>query len=93
VIIAFRSLDIFIGESHSLKEKRQVLRRIKDIIKSRFNVSFAEIDFQDKWQRSKLGLVTIAMDRLDADKRLDTIQKILEEDDRVSILDIEREYL
>ncbi|HHS51120.1 MAG TPA: DUF503 domain-containing protein [candidate division Zixibacteria bacterium] len=93
MIIAYRSVEIFIENSHSLKEKRQVLRRIKDTIKSRFNVSFAEIDFQDKWQRSRLGFVTIAAKRADVDKRLDTIQKLIEEDDRLAILDIEREYL
>ncbi|MCK5832295.1 DUF503 domain-containing protein [bacterium] len=93
MIIAYRSLEIIIKSSHSLKEKRQVIRRIKDIIKSKFNVSFAEIDFHDKWQRSKLGLVTIAMKRIDVDKRLDNIQDFIERDDRVTILDVEREYL
>jgi uncharacterized protein YlxP (DUF503 family) len=93
MVIAYRNFELLIPHSHSLKEKRQVLRKIKDTIKSRYNVSFAEIGFQDKWQRSVLGLVTIATKRIDVDKRLDSIQSIIETDDRIDIIGIEREYL
>ena len=93
MLIGYRGFELFIPNSHSLKDKRQVLRRLKDTIKSRYNVSFAEIDFQDKWQRSSFGLVTIGAKRADVDKRLDNIQRMIELDDRITILDIEREYL
>ncbi len=52
-------IEIFIPESSSLKEKRQVLRSIKDRIRSNFNVSVAEIDHQDLWQRSGLAIVCV----------------------------------
>lgn len=93
MVIGFRTIELFIPDSQSLKDKRQVLRRIKDRIKSKFNVSYAEIDYLDKWQRSSLGLVTIGTKREDVDARLDEILKFISEDARITILEVEREYL
>jgi uncharacterized protein YlxP (DUF503 family) len=59
--IGLLTLEIFIPDSHSLKEKRFVLRRLKDKLR-KFNVSVAECDHQDLWQRSTVGVVAIASD-------------------------------
>jgi len=88
-----RIVEIYIPQAQSLKDKRQVLRRIKDKIKAKYNVSFAEIDYQDKWQRCNLGLVSIGNRRLDVDKRLDGILRMIEQDDRVTVIAVDREYL
>jgi len=93
VIIGLRTVELFIPHAQSLKEKRQVLRRIKDRVKSKLNVSYSEIDHQDKWQRSCLGFVTIANRRVDIDRRLDSIIRIIEADDRVVVVEMEQEYL
>ena len=42
-------IEMFIYSSNSLKEKRIVLRSLKDRLKNKFNVAVAEIGFQDKW--------------------------------------------
>jgi uncharacterized protein YlxP (DUF503 family) len=47
----------------SLKEKRRVLRSIKDRIRNRFNVSIAEVDCQDKWQVAVLGFSAVSNDQ------------------------------
>jgi len=86
-------MEIFIPASHSLKEKRQVIRRIKDKLKNGYNVSFSEIDYHDKWQRAEFGFVTIAKNRITVDKRLDRIQRMIEQDDRIQVINIQREYL
>ena len=93
MIIGFRSIEIFIPEARSLKDKRQVLRRVKDRIKSGYNVSYAEIDYHDKWQRCVLGLVSVGVKRADVDNRLDSILRMIEQDHRVTVLNVEREYL
>lgn len=49
-----------IYDAASLKEKRAVLQRIITRIKGKFNVSIAEIDHQDVWQRTSIGIVTIS---------------------------------
>jgi len=59
MVIGFLVLDIHFPLSHSLKEKRKRLNRLKDRFKYRYNVALAELDYQDKWQRSKIGIVTI----------------------------------
>ena len=58
------TLEIQIPYSHSLKEKRSVLRKMRDRLRSRFNVAIAELDHQDVWQYATLGIVSIS-DRQD----------------------------
>lgn len=59
MIVGLLTLDIHLPYSHSLKEKRKRLLRIKDRLKNKYNVAFAELDFQDKWQRTRIGIVTL----------------------------------
>ena len=54
------TLDIQIPYSHSLKEKRAVLRKMRDRLRARFNVAVAELDHQDVWQHATLGVVSIS---------------------------------
>ena len=61
--IAYCELDIFLPYCQSLKEKRMVLRKAQDRLRSRFNFSVAEIGHQDLWQRSQLGAVTVGANR------------------------------
>jgi len=60
--IVFCSLGIYLPYSHSLKEKRDVLRKTMDRLRSRFNFSISEIDHQDVWQRARVGAVSIGSD-------------------------------
>ena len=59
MVIGFLLLDIHFPLSHSLKEKRKRLNKIAVRFKNRFNVALAELEYQDKWQRAKIGIVTI----------------------------------
>lgn len=58
--VGLLTLDINLPESHSLKDKRQVLRSLKDRLRKRFNVAVAELEHQDVWQRAVIGVVTLA---------------------------------
>jgi len=62
-MIAHLTLEIRIEAAHSLKDKRQVVRAVKDGLRTRFNVSVAEIDPTDAWQRATLGVVSISSSR------------------------------
>ena len=53
------TLDIHIPDAHSLKDKRMVVRRLKDRLRSKFNVAVAEVEHQDLWQRTQLSVVTV----------------------------------
>ena len=62
-MIAYLMLEIRIEAAHSLKDKRQVVRSVKDGLRSHFNVAVAEIDPSDAWQRATLGVVSISSSR------------------------------
>jgi len=59
MVIGFLSLEIYLPYAHSLKEKRKTIVSLKDRVKKKYNVAFAELDYHDKWQRSKIGMVTL----------------------------------
>lgn len=59
MIVGILTLEILIPTSASLKDKRMVLNKIKDKSK-KFNISIAEIEFQDKWQRAGIAIVTVS---------------------------------
>jgi uncharacterized protein YlxP (DUF503 family) len=67
--IAILHVELFIPYSHSLKDKRMVLRRIKDRLQ-KFNVAVAEIEHQDVWQRAGLGIVAISTSADHVEKEL-----------------------
>src|SRR3569623_104242 len=53
--VGIAKISLVIGESHSLKQKRMVLRRIKDRVRERVGVIVNEVGEQDTWQRAELG--------------------------------------
>jgi len=62
-MIAYLTLEIRIEGAHSLKDKRQVVRSVKDGLRNHFNVAVAEIDASNAWQRATLGVVSISDSR------------------------------
>ncbi len=60
--IGLLTLEIHIPDARSLKDKRQVLRSLKDRLRGHFNVAVAELEHQDLWQRSVVGVVGISSD-------------------------------
>lgn len=68
--IGVLTLDIHVEHSHSLKEKRHVVKSLKDRLRERFNVAVAEIDGLDSWQNSVVAAVTVSNDRVHAEQIL-----------------------
>jgi len=60
--IGLLTLEIHIPDARSLKDKRQVLRSLKDTLRAHFNVAVAELEHQETWQRSRVGVVSICGD-------------------------------
>jgi hypothetical protein len=69
------TLELRLEHSHSLKEKRHVVKGLKDRLRHRHNVAVAEIDYQDLWQRALLAAVTVASDRSRAERTLQSVEK------------------
>ncbi len=69
MVVGLLSVELYLAGSQSLKDKRMVLRALKDRLR-KFNVAIAEIEYHDVWQRAALGIVTIATSTVHADREL-----------------------
>ena len=58
--VGLLTLELHIQHAQSLKDKRQVLRSLKDRLRAKFNVAVAELEHEDTWQRSVVGVVTLS---------------------------------
>ncbi|HEY4579848.1 MAG TPA: DUF503 domain-containing protein [Candidatus Acidoferrales bacterium] len=77
--IGLLTLEIHIPDSHSLKDKRQVLRSLKDRLRGRFNVAVAELDHQESWQRAQVGIVSLSNDAAHLEQSLRAVLNEAEE--------------
>jgi len=87
MVVASLRIDLVIPGSASLKDKRHAVRSLRDRIRSRFNVSVAEVDHQDLWQRAALGIAVVSADGQVVREVLDNVRRLIEQDVRVSVLD------
>jgi uncharacterized protein YlxP (DUF503 family) len=60
VFVGIARFEIFIPAGRSLKDKRQVLRKVTTVVQNKFNVSIAEVEHQELWQRAALGVSCVA---------------------------------
>jgi len=63
--IQLLTIELVIPHAQSLKDKRRVLRGVKDRLRKRFNVAVAEVAYQDKWQRAVLAITMLVGDARD----------------------------
>ncbi len=92
MVIGLLQAHISIPESRSLKDKRSVLRSLKDRIHNEMNVSVAEIGDQDLWQSARLAFVTVAATGDVVDQRLAEVGRRLSGNPRIVLLDIETSH-
>ncbi len=85
-------VEVFIESSHSLKDKRMVLKKLKHKIRSTFNVSISELDREDKWQRAQLGISMIGADQRYIDSALNKIADYIDNYYAVELIDHELEF-
>ncbi len=85
--------DLQVPGSRSLKEKRHVLRSLKDRLRSRFEVSVAEVDSQEMLQRMVIGVSFVASDGKNAESRMQQIVDFIEGFTGSMVIRIEREIL
>lgn len=79
--IGVLTLELRLENSHSLKDKRHVVKSLKDRLRNKFNVAVAEIDHQDLWQRAAIAAVTVSSDHSHAERVLQSV-----EDEAVALL-------
>ena len=93
MIIGVVTAKISIPEARSLKDKRSVLRSLKDRAISKMNVSVAETGRQDEWRFSELAFVTVAADSHIVQSRISEISKYLRSNPRYVLIDLHTQML
>ena len=69
---------IFLPENHSLKEKRQAVRRIVERTKGKFNISIMEIDQTNLWQKATIGFAVVGVKQDHVDATLENVSRYIE---------------
>ena len=87
-------MELFLPDSHSLKSKRQVARSVAARIRNQFNVTVAEADDNDLWQRLTLGICCLSNDTKHANEILSNVVAFVEKSrDDLELLDYETEII
>jgi len=93
MVIGLLQVTLNIPEARSLKDKRAVLRSLRDRCISRMNISVAEVGDQSIWQSARLAFVTVAAERTTAERRLSQVSELLERDPRHVLVSVRSEFI
>ena len=92
--IGYCRIELFLPDSHSLKAKRQIARSVVARIRNQFNVTVAEADDNDLWQRLTLGVCCLSNDTKHANEILSNVVAFVEKSrDDLELLDYETEII
>ena len=87
MLVGVCQFECLFPDSSSLKEKRIILNSIKARIRNKFNVSIAEVDYHDLWQRSVIGISMISNEKKPISQAFNKIFEYLDNQDRLEIID------
>ena len=87
IFIGVCTFEVHIPDSGSLKTKRQSLRSLKDRIRNKFNVSVAEIEDNDLWQKATLAVAAVSNDRTHLNQTLDHVLDVVRAVPELDLLD------
>ncbi len=87
------AVDLFIENSHSLKEKRRIISSIKEKLKNHYNVAICEFGDLALWQRAQLGIITCANDKVKVDSVLKSALEYLKKNRFISLLNFDLEIV
>lgn len=93
MVIGICHLDLVLRDNHSLKEKRRVVKSIIGRVKSKFNVSIAEVGNQDLWQSAQIGFCIAGNEKRFINSSLDKVIYFIEESNSAEIKHVEMEII
>ncbi len=93
MVIGLLTLDLHFPGARSLKDKRQALRSLETRIRNRFNVSLAEVEHQDLWQRARLAVVSVNTDGVHLESTLRSVAGEAGSARNIELLDAQYEAL
>lgn len=86
-------LQFHVVSSESLKDKRRVVKSLKDRLRSRFNIAIAETGHLDSWRKCELGFTCISKDRVYLEGLMSSVIRMVEMDGRIVMTDISSEIV
>lgn len=92
-VIGLLTVELHFPHSQSLKEKRMVVKAIKDRLRSRFNASVAEIGYQELWQRAQLSAVSVSSERRGLQSLLEAMAREVEERYPSELVEVAIEFI
>ncbi len=92
MLVALERFDLRIRESHSLKQKRHVVKTLTNGIRSTFNVSVAEVDHQDLWQRAAIAVAAVGSGEYHLRKVLHEVEKYVDRRAEVEVIEAELSF-
>ena len=93
MVVGLMTWELHLPACQSLKDKRQVLKSLKDRLHQRFNLSAAETDHQDLWQRAELTVAVVSTDRRHAEAVLQEADRLVEGAAGARIMDTSTSFL
>jgi uncharacterized protein YlxP (DUF503 family) len=93
VVVGVLRLDLVILESNSLKDKRSVLRSLIAGLQHQFQVSVAEVEYQDLWNRAGIGIAAVSSDARVVERLLQQIETRVETNPDLEIVSAEHELI
>ncbi len=93
MVIGLLMLDLHFPGARSLKDKRQALRSLETRLRNHFNVSLAEVEHQDLWQRARLAVVSVNTDQAHLDATLSSVASEAGRAREIELLDASTEWL
>ena len=91
MVVGCLHVEFHVPDSHSLKDRRSVVKSLKERIRSRFGVAVAEVSETEHWQRAALGVAAVSGQRAEVERLLQEIVRWLREDRFVAVIHIEQE--
>ena len=91
--VGILQVEVHLPNAQSLKEKRSVLNSLKDQLRGRFNISVAEVDANEMWQRATIGIATLGSSRGYAQSLLREVTAWIRTTRLVELIGIEEEYI
>lgn len=93
MVIGLLRVELHLPQALSLKDKRSVLKSVKDQLRGRFNVAVAELDTTLKWQRASIGVTTLGDDRRYVDGILSHVVEWMRANRDIALIRVEQELL
>ncbi len=93
MVIGILHVDVHLPEAHSLKDKRSVIKSLRDQLRGRFNIAVAESEPNEKWQRSAIAIAALGADRTYVQAVLRQVEQWIRDSHLVNLIQIEEEYL